>query len=87
MVVGVGFLIGLFGVIGFLFMENINLQGMFVGIVGYINLLVLLVISIGLILIVLIGVLMVYSFSEKMFKCLFGIYLVIVLVVMFVKVL
>lgn len=84
--VGVGFLIGLLGVIGFLFMSYLEIVILFVGIIGYINIFVFIVISIGLIFIVLIGVKMVYNFSEKKLKCLFGIYLVIVFSVMFYKV-
>ena len=62
---GVGFLIGLPGAIGFLFMENTNPQGMPVGTVGYINLPALLAISIGSILTAPIGASMAHSFSEK----------------------
>lgn len=68
-------------------MKNVSLEVMFFGIVGYINLFVLIVISVGFIMMVFIGVFMVYSFSEKMLKCFFGVYLVIVFVVMFSKVL
>lgn len=85
-VVGVGFFIGFLGVIGFLFMKYFEIVLLLVGIIGYINIFVFIVISIGVIFIVLIGVKMVYNFSEKKLKCLFGIYFVIVFSVMFYKV-
>lgn len=82
---GVGFLIGLPGAIGFLFMKHAEDAVLPFGTVGYINIPALIAISIGSILTAPIGANMAHSFSEKTLKRLFGVYLVIVSVVMFVK--
>ncbi len=82
---GVGVLIGLPGAIGFLFMKNASPEAMPFGTVGYINLPALIAISVGSIMTAPIGASMAHSFSEKMLKRLFGVYLVIVSVAMFSK--
>jgi uncharacterized membrane protein YfcA len=82
---GVGFLIGLPGALGFLFMTNNNPGAMPVGTIGFINLPALIAISVGSIFTAPIGASMAHSFSEKMLKRLFGIYLVIVSIAMFTK--
>ncbi|RDV29403.1 sulfite exporter TauE/SafE family protein [Alteromonas aestuariivivens] len=82
---GVGFLIGLPGAIGFLFMKHPETASLPVGTIGYINIPALIAISIGSIMTAPIGASMAHSFSELMLKRLFGIYLVIVSAAMFIK--
>lgn len=82
---GVGFLIGLPGAIGFLFMEHSTTNTLPFGTVGYINLPALVAISIGAIITAPIGAKMAHNFSEKKLKRLFGIYLVLVSTSMFYK--
>jgi uncharacterized membrane protein YfcA len=80
---GVGFLIGLPGAIGFLFMSSANPSAMPVGTIGFINLPALIAISIGSIMTAPLGASMAHNFSEKKLKRLFGVYLVIVSIAMF----
>lgn len=82
---GVGFLIGLPGAIGFLFMSHSEAATLPVGTVGFINLPALVAISFGSIMTAPIGASMAHSFSEITLKRLFGVYLVIVSVGMFYK--
>jgi len=82
---GVGFLIGLPGAIGFLFMKHPETASLPVGTIGYINIPALIAISIGAIFTAPIGAKMAHNFSEKKLKRLFGIYLVIVSSAMFYK--
>lgn len=82
---GVGFLIGLPGAMGFLLMEQTQNVTLPFGTVGYVNLPALIAISIGSIFTAPIGANMAHSFSEQKLKRLFGIYLVIVSIVMFIK--
>jgi uncharacterized membrane protein YfcA len=82
---GVGFLIGLPGAIGFLFMTSTNPSAMPVGTIGFINLPALVAISIGSIMTAPLGASMAHNFSEKKLKRLFGVYLVIVSIAMFSK--
>lgn len=84
---GVGFLIGLPGAIGFLFMTSANPAAMPIGTVGFINIPALIAISVGSILTAPLGASMAHSFSEKKLKRLFGVYLVIVSIGMFSRVL
>lgn len=82
---GVGFLIGLPGAVGFLFMTNSQSSSLPFGTFGYINLPALIAISIGAIFTAPIGAKMAHNFSEIKLKRLFGIYLVIVSSAMFYK--
>jgi uncharacterized membrane protein YfcA len=82
---GVGFLIGLPGAIGFLFMTHSQTGALPFGTVGYINLPALVAISIGAIFTAPMGAKMAHNFSEKRLKRLFGIYLVLVSSAMFYK--
>ncbi len=83
---GVGFLIGLPGAIGFLFMKHSEAAVLPFGTIGYINMPSLIAISIGSIMTAPIGAKMAHNFSEKKLKRLFGVYLVIVSATMFNKV-
>ena len=82
---GVGFLIGLPGALGFLFMKHSEAAALPFGTVGYVNMPALVAISIGSIMTAPIGANMAHNFSEKMLKRLFGIYLIIVSAGMFYK--
>lgn len=82
---GVGFLVGLPGAIGFLFMHNSNAAAMPAGTVGYINLPALIAISIGSIMTAPLGASLAHRFSDKLLKRLFGVYLIIIAVAMFNK--
>ncbi|ALM89198.1 MULTISPECIES: sulfite exporter TauE/SafE family protein [Alteromonas] len=82
---GVGFLIGLPGAIGFLFMKHPEAAILPVGTIGYINIPALVAISIGAIITAPMGAKMAHNFSEKKLKRMFGIYLVIVSSAMFYK--
>ena len=82
---GVGFLIGLPGAIGFLFMKHPETAILPVGTIGYINIPALVAISIGAIITAPMGAKMAHNFSEKKLKRMFGIYLVIVSSAMFYK--
>lgn len=82
---GVGFLIGLPGAIGFLVMTQTEGANLPFGTVGYVNLPALIAISIGSIFTAPIGANMAHSFSERKLKRLFGMYLVLVSIGMFIK--
>lgn len=82
---GVGVLIGIPGAIGFVLMEQSPGSQLPFGTVGYINIPALTVISIGSILTAPIGVKLAHQFEEATLKRLFGIYLVVVSVAMFIK--
>lgn len=81
---GVGFIIGLPGTIGFLLMGHHTPHLPF-GTVGYINFPALVAISIGSILTAPIGAKLAHMTSERMLKRLFGIYLLMVSVGMYLK--
>jgi len=83
---GVGFLIGLPGAMGFLFMVNTSASTMPFGTVGYVNLPALIAISIGSILTAPLGASLAHKLSEKKLMRWFGIYLIIVSITMFSKV-
>jgi uncharacterized membrane protein YfcA len=82
---GVGFLIGLPGAIGFLLIDGTEGAEVPFGTIGYINIPALLAMSVGSILTAPIGASMAHKFDEKSLKRLFGIYLIIVSITMFIK--
>ena len=81
---GIGFLIGLPGMIGFLVM-GLGAENLPVGSVGYINLPALLAIAVFSVFTAPIGARLAHSLDSAQLKQIFGIYLVIVSISMFIK--
>jgi uncharacterized membrane protein YfcA len=81
---GVGFIIGLPGAIGFLLMGH-NVNNLPYGTFGYINVPALVAISVGSILTAPIGAKWAHSLDEVSLKRMFGLYLVVVSISMYIK--